>query len=93
MRQYLQVVTNTTTPLPTSRWKTSDQNVRPQVSQLITAGYFLSFKKNIYELTLESTGGLRSTLLTTGPGPIFCSSPTPKRSYCRAAARRTALRR
>ncbi|GAB4015970.1 hypothetical protein GCM10028773_07600 [Spirosoma koreense] len=78
MRQYLQVVTNTTTPLPTSRWKTSDATIRPQVSQLLTAGYFLNFKENIYELTLE--GYWRSTehIIDYRPGADFLLQPYPE---------------
>ncbi|WP_428665014.1 TonB-dependent receptor [Runella sp.] len=71
MRQYLQVVSNTTTPLPTSRWKTSDAHIRPQVSQLLSAGYFRNFKSNIYELSVE--GYYRSTdnVLDFKPGADF----------------------
>ena len=78
MRQYLQVVTNTTTPLPTSRWKTSDPNVKPQVSQLITAGYFLSFKQNIYELTVESYWRATQHIIDYRPGADFLLQPYPE---------------
>jgi hypothetical protein len=54
MRQYMQTVTNTTTPLPTSRWKTSDANIRPQVSNAYSLGWFKNYKDNIYELSLEA---------------------------------------
>jgi hypothetical protein len=54
MRQYLQVITNTTTPLPTSRWKTSDLYIKPQVSSLYTIGYFQELPDNIYEYSLET---------------------------------------
>lgn len=53
MRQYIQVVTNTTTPLPTSRWKTSDTYIRPQIGSLISGGLFHEFPDNIYELSIE----------------------------------------
>ncbi len=71
MRQYLQVVTNATTPLPTSRWKTSDPNIKPQISQLWTLGYFKNFYGNIYEMSLE--GYLRHTqnILDYKPGANF----------------------
>jgi hypothetical protein len=54
MRQYIQTVTNTTTPLPTSRWKTSDAYIRPQVSNAYSAGWFKNLKDNIYEVSLEA---------------------------------------
>jgi hypothetical protein len=78
MRQYLQQVTNTTTPLPTSRWKTADPNIRPQVSQLITAGYFLSFKRNIYELTAEGYYRATEHVIDYKPGADFLLQPYPE---------------
>ncbi|MBD2754230.1 carboxypeptidase-like regulatory domain-containing protein [Spirosoma validum] len=78
MRQYLQVVTNTTTPLPTSRWKTSDINIKPQVSQLVTAGYFLNFKDNIYELTVEGYWRLTEHIIDYRPGADFLLQPYPE---------------
>ncbi|GAB3755273.1 TonB-dependent receptor [Spirosoma pomorum] len=78
MRQYLQQVTNTTTPLPTSRWKTSDANIRPQVSQLITAGYFLSFNRNIYELTAEGYYRATQHIIDYKPGADFLLQPYPE---------------
>jgi TonB dependent receptor/TonB-dependent Receptor Plug Domain len=54
MRQYIQTVTNTTTPLPTSRWKTADANIRPQVSNAFSAGWFKNFNDNIFEVSLEA---------------------------------------
>lgn len=78
MRQYLQVVTNTTTPLPTSRWKTSDPNIKPQISQLLTAGYFLSFKENIYELTLEGYWRTTEHIIDYRPGADFLLQPYPE---------------
>jgi outer membrane cobalamin receptor len=41
-RQYVQIVTNTTTPLPISRWKTSDTFIKPQVGTLYSGGYYFT---------------------------------------------------
>jgi TonB dependent receptor/TonB-dependent Receptor Plug Domain len=54
MRQYIQIITNTTTPLPTSRWKTSDEHIKPVVSQALSIGWFKNFSENRYETTLEA---------------------------------------
>ncbi|MCX6215641.1 TonB-dependent receptor [Spirosoma sp.] len=78
MRQYIQVVTNTTTPLPTSRWKTSDPNIRPQVSQLVTAGFVHSFSENIYELTLEGYYRTTQHIIDYRPGADFLLQPYPE---------------
>jgi hypothetical protein len=53
MRQYIQTVTNTTTPLPTSRWKTADNYIKPQVSHAYSAGLFHNLRDNIYEVSSE----------------------------------------
>ena len=87
MRQYLQVVTNTTTPLPTSRWKTSDANIRPQVSQMITAGYFLSFKDNIYELTAEGYWRDTQDMIDYRPGADFLLQPNPETQLLQGQSR------
>ncbi|MFN4146356.1 MAG: TonB-dependent receptor [Runella sp.] len=71
MRQYLQVVSNTTTPLPTSRWKTSDAHIRPQVSQLWTVGYFKNLKSNIYEFSIEGYYRTTTNVLDFKPGADF----------------------
>ena len=71
MRQYLQIITNATTPLPTSRWKTSDPNILPQVSQLYTVGYFQNFHSNIYELSLEAYLRKTDQILDYKPGADF----------------------
>lgn len=41
-RQYVQIVTNTATPLPISRWKTSDTFIKPQVGTLYSGGYYFT---------------------------------------------------
>jgi ferric enterobactin receptor len=53
MRQYIHLVTNTTAALPTSRWKLSDQNIKPQIADQLSAGYFRNTTNNIYELSGE----------------------------------------
>ena len=87
MRQYLQVVTNTTTPLPTSRWKTADANIRPQISQLFTAGYFLSFKQNIYELTVEGYWRHTQNVMDYRPGADFLLQANPETQLLQGQSR------
>ncbi|MDP5121830.1 MAG: TonB-dependent receptor, partial [Spirosomaceae bacterium] len=78
MRQYIQVVSNTTTPIPTARWKTSDRYIKPQVSSLITAGYFKQLEDNIYEYSIE--GYYRSTdnIIDYRPGANFLLQQFPE---------------
>ena len=78
MRQYLQVVSNTTTPLPTSRWKTSDAHIRPQVSQLWSAGYYQNFKESILEMSAEVYYRHTANILDYKPGANFLLDPHPE---------------
>ncbi|GAB2557554.1 TonB-dependent receptor [Spirosoma areae] len=78
MRQYLQVVTNTTTPLPTARWKTSDAHIKPQISQLVSIGYFRNLKDNIYELSVEAYYRATQNVLDYKPGTNFLLQAYPE---------------
>lgn len=71
MRQYLQVISNTTTPLPTSRWKTSDAFIKPQLSRLSTLGYFKSSKNTIFEYSLEAYWRETDNIVEYKPGADF----------------------
>ncbi|AEI47720.1 TonB-dependent receptor [Runella slithyformis] len=78
MRQYIQIASNTTTPIPTSRWKTSDVHIRPQVSHLITGGLYRSFKNDIYDFTLEGYFRQSENSIDYKPGADFLLQPFPE---------------
>jgi hypothetical protein len=78
MRQYLQVITNTTTPLPTSRWKTSDIYIKPQVSSLYTLGYFQELTDNIYEYSVEAYLRQTNNIVDYKPGADFLLQEYPE---------------
>ncbi len=78
MRQYVQTVTNTTTPLPTARWKTSDDFIKPQVSQLISAGWFHNSKNNVYEFSLEGYYRHTDHIIDYKPGADFVLQKYPE---------------
>ena len=52
-RQYLQNIYNSTTPLPTSRWKTSDKYIEPQTGQTYSLGVYQNLKNNKVAISLE----------------------------------------
>lgn len=54
MQQFLQLISNNTTPLPTARWKLADNNVKPQVSDFISLGYFKNDKDDAWEASAEA---------------------------------------
>jgi len=78
MRQYLQVITNTTTPLPTSRWATAGPHVAPQVSQLVSAGWFHNTPNNIFEMSAEVYYRKTANILDYKPGADFLLQPYPE---------------
>ena len=53
MRQYIHLVSNTTAALPTSRWLLSNPNIKPQIADQLSAGYFMNGKQNEYEASAE----------------------------------------
>ncbi len=87
MRQYLQVITNTTTPLPTARWKTSDAHIKPQISQLISAGYFRNLKDNIYDLSIEGYYRATENAIDYKPGADFLLQPYPETQLLQGRSR------
>ncbi len=71
MRQYLQVVSNTTTPLPTARWSMSSEFIKPQISQLWSAGYFKNSPGNVFEFSAEAYYRSTQNVLDFKPGADF----------------------
>lgn len=71
LNQYLQNVYNTTTPLPTSRWKTSDPNIAPQTSDAFGFGVYTNIADSSIELGAEGYYRLSENNLTYKPGADF----------------------
>ncbi|KPM48040.1 TonB-dependent receptor [Jiulongibacter sediminis] len=77
-RQYLQIVSNTTTPIPTSRWKLSDLNIKPQVSQLYSVGYFQDSPGSVFEFSTELYYRNTDNIIDYKPGADFLLNSTPE---------------
>jgi hypothetical protein len=75
-RQFLQNIFNSTTPLPSSRWKVADNNIRPQRSQLYSLGMYQLLGQGGYELSLEGYYRSIDNLLEYKPGAEFFLNPT-----------------
>ena len=54
MRQYIHQLSNTTTVSPTDSWKLSDPNIRPQVGDQVSLGYYRNFRSNTIETSVEA---------------------------------------
>lgn len=51
--QYIHLVSNAGTTLPTDIWVPSTYKVKPQISNLYAAGVFKNYKDNMYETSIE----------------------------------------
>lgn len=51
--QFLHLLSNSTTTTPTDLWLPSSNNVKPQISDQFSFGYFRNFKNNEFESSLE----------------------------------------
>ncbi|MBK8654171.1 MAG: TonB-dependent receptor [Haliscomenobacter sp.] len=51
--QYLHLISNTTSALPTDRWKLSDSYLKPQIADQASIGLFRNFLENAVETSLE----------------------------------------
>ncbi|WP_416866645.1 MAG: TonB-dependent receptor [Imperialibacter sp.] len=53
MRQYLQLVSNTTAALPIDRWQLSNTYSQPIIADQLSVGYFKNLNSNEYEVSAE----------------------------------------
>lgn len=51
--QFLHLLSNSTTTTPTDLWLPSSNNVKPQISDQVSVGYFRNFKNNEFETSME----------------------------------------
>ena len=54
MIQYLQLISNTSSPTPLDVWTPSDTYIKPQIADQVALGYFRNFKENMYSLEVET---------------------------------------
>lgn len=54
MVQYLQLVSNTSSPTPLDVWTPSDSFIKPQIADQVAIGYFTNFSESKYSFEIES---------------------------------------
>lgn len=54
MVQYLQLISNTSSPTPLDVWTPSDKYIKPQIADQVALGYFKNFKDGQYSLEVET---------------------------------------
>jgi hypothetical protein len=52
-RQYIHLLSNTTSTTPFDLWVPSNTNILPETADQYTLGYFRNFRKNMYETSIE----------------------------------------
>ena len=53
MRQYIHLISNTTSPTPIDLWQVSNEYLPPQIADNYSIGYFLNLKDNTWETSVE----------------------------------------
>ena len=51
--QNIHLLSNTTTGSPTDRWIMTSNNIRPEIADQVSAGYFYNFLNNMFEFSIE----------------------------------------
>ncbi|MEG0851574.1 MAG: TonB-dependent receptor [Flavobacterium sp.] len=54
MAQYLQLISNTSSPTPLDVWMPSDNYIKPQLADQVALGYFRNFNNGVYSLEVET---------------------------------------
>ncbi|MFD1603071.1 carboxypeptidase-like regulatory domain-containing protein [Flavobacterium artemisiae] len=54
MAQYLQLISNTSSPTPLDVWMPSDNYIKPQIADQVAIGYFRNIKNGAYSLEVET---------------------------------------
>ena len=54
MVQYLQLISNTSSPTPLDVWTPSDSFIKPQIADQVALGYFKNFEEGMYSLEVET---------------------------------------
>ncbi len=52
--QYLHLLSNATSAFPTDSWIMSSDNIKPQIADQVSLGYFRNFKDNAYQVSAEA---------------------------------------
>ncbi|MFH6936466.1 TonB-dependent receptor domain-containing protein [Flavobacterium sp. FlaQc-30] len=54
MAQYLQLISNTSSPTPLDVWMPSDNYIKPQLADQVALGYFRNINNGVYSLEVET---------------------------------------
>ncbi len=86
-RQFLQLISNTTSISPADFWKLSNPNVPPQVADQVAVGVFQNLKNNLYEVSVEVYQKRLTDLVEYRNGATLLLNPTLDADLLRASGR------
>lgn len=86
-RQYLQNIYNSTTPLPTSRWKMSDRYIQPQTGNTYSAGFYKNLKNNTITFSAEGYYSTIENVVDYKAGADFFLQPFIEQDIVQAQGR------
>lgn len=74
--QYIHQLSNTNAGSPTDRWVLSTRNVRPAISDQVSAGYFFNFGGDMFEASIEGYFKYMQNQIDYKPGTILTANET-----------------
>jgi len=75
-RQYIHLLSNSTSISPTDTWKLSDYNVKPQIGDQIALGYYEMLMNNSFEISAEAYYKEIRNMVDFKGGTDFIMDPT-----------------
>jgi hypothetical protein len=74
--QYIQQLSNTSAGSPTDRWVLTSRNIRPGISDQVSAGYFFNFANDMFEASFEGYYKHLQNQVDYKPGTILRANET-----------------
>lgn len=74
--QYIHQLSNTNSGSPTDRWVLTSRNIRPGISDQISAGYFFNFAEDKFEASVETYFKYLQNQIDYKPGTILRANET-----------------
>ena len=71
MRQYIQMLSNTTAINPTDTWKLSDQHIKPQLGDQFSLGFYRYLKGNLFETSIEGYYKITESMIDYKNGAVL----------------------
>jgi CarboxypepD_reg-like domain/TonB-dependent Receptor Plug Domain len=84
MRQYIQMLSNTTAITPTDIWKLSDSYIRPQVGDQVSVGFYKAMRKNSVDISVEAYYKTIENSIDFKNGAVLLLNPSIETDIVRA---------